>query len=250
MSADNHGRMLEVAARLDRLVPKRGAKLCVRYNLKPFAIVLTGNKRGFLRFGIELLKAANAPVSQMPLPTAARLQTDLSYLSFEGHQSITFLERIEAEDLDSALSGPLLDEAQVSAAVAELERLIDKAGARVALGSGYTHVPLAAHTLRATKAGFLCLGLEMLRAASAPLSEKVSDRLDVDLSYLTPDEGSIIELRRREDLGKREELPDEKRVPWISAIIAVSGIVMFTIAGALTIVGLITVIGWIMRRFF
>jgi hypothetical protein len=67
----------ELVTRLDRLIPKQGAHLTVPADLDGRATV--GNRLGYLRFGVEILRGALRPEpgsDQAP----ARIVPDLDYL--------------------------------------------------------------------------------------------------------------------------------------------------------------------------
>ncbi len=70
--------------RLDRLVPKAGAHLMIPVDASGTAIV--GNRIGYLRLGIEFLKAALQP-AQGPSDSAPRVEPNVGYLLAEGSGS-------------------------------------------------------------------------------------------------------------------------------------------------------------------
>lgn len=96
----------------------------------------------------------------------------------------------------------------------------------------------------ATPAGYLRLGIEMLKAARARGSEAKPDVIDVDLEYLHPlgTEISFISFLRRTELEKEEE--QEQYGPWVKLIPAAL-LSFLVVSGILAVIGLVQVIRWI-----
>jgi hypothetical protein len=68
----------ELVARLDRLIPKEGAHLSLPASADPRAIV--GNRLGYLRFGVEILRAALRPAAGSD-DSAPGIAPQLDYLA-------------------------------------------------------------------------------------------------------------------------------------------------------------------------
>jgi hypothetical protein len=71
----------ELVARLDRLVPKQGAHLTIPANRDGYTTV--GNRLGYLRFGVEMLRAALRPTPGSD-DAAPRILPELEHLLTEG----------------------------------------------------------------------------------------------------------------------------------------------------------------------
>lgn len=99
-------RLRALVAQLDFLVPRAGAAIvedCGLYDSE-FDPAFTGNRLGYLRLGIELLKLADAP----PAPGHPdRVVVDLTYLGFAGPQPEAFERRedVTAPRLESVGGG-------------------------------------------------------------------------------------------------------------------------------------------------
>jgi hypothetical protein len=74
----------DLVARLDRLLPKQGAHLTLPAQVDAHAIV--GNRLGYLRFGVEILRAARHPTTG-PGDAAPRIEPELDYLLTRGHET-------------------------------------------------------------------------------------------------------------------------------------------------------------------
>lgn len=70
--------------RLDRLVPKPGAHLMT--SAEPSSLTIVGNRLGYLRLGIELLKAALQP-AHGPSDDPPRVVPTIGYLLAEGSRA-------------------------------------------------------------------------------------------------------------------------------------------------------------------
>lgn len=79
----------ELVARLDRLVPKQGAHLTIPANKDGHTTV--GNRLGYLRFGIEILRAALRPTPGSD-DAAPRILPELELLLTEGDTPFDFCE--------------------------------------------------------------------------------------------------------------------------------------------------------------
>jgi hypothetical protein len=84
-----------LVARLDRLVPRDGARLALPEGSAGAAAV--GNRLGYLRFGIELLRAALRPLPQSEAEPA-RIAPDLGYFVAEGPRAA-----FEACEIDESI---------------------------------------------------------------------------------------------------------------------------------------------------
>lgn len=80
LDEDREAELELLVARLDRLVPKDGARLAVPANGGGTAAV--GNRLGYLRFGIEFLRAALRPRPQSE-DEPPRITPDLGYVLTE-----------------------------------------------------------------------------------------------------------------------------------------------------------------------
>jgi hypothetical protein len=78
---DVEAEIRELTGHLDRVVPKDGAHLLT--TTPPDRPRVVGNRLGYLRLGIELLKAALDPV-QGPAEAAPRIDVNAGYLLPEG----------------------------------------------------------------------------------------------------------------------------------------------------------------------
>jgi hypothetical protein len=67
----------ELVEELDRLVPKEGAKLKIPAD--PGGHATIGTQRGYLRLGVEMLRAGLAPIGASELESA-RIPLDIDYL--------------------------------------------------------------------------------------------------------------------------------------------------------------------------
>jgi hypothetical protein len=67
----------DLVEELDRLIPKEGAKLKIPADQDGNTTV--GTQRGYLRLGVELLRAGLAPTTD-PLPEIPRIPLDIGYL--------------------------------------------------------------------------------------------------------------------------------------------------------------------------
>jgi hypothetical protein len=74
----------ELVARLDRLLPKEGAHLTLPANADPRTIV--GNRLGYLRFGVEILRAALRPTPGSD-DSAPGIAPRLDYLLARGRET-------------------------------------------------------------------------------------------------------------------------------------------------------------------
>jgi hypothetical protein len=78
MSSPNLEQIKKLAADLDAAVPRAGARVQLsQYGGGPDESKMVANQRGYLRLGIELLRAAFAPPSPQ---THEQIQVDLRYL--------------------------------------------------------------------------------------------------------------------------------------------------------------------------
>src|SRR5437879_942673 len=100
-------RIKEIIAELDALLPKEGALAGLPWRRGFASTGLRANKRGFLRLGIELIKAAYAPGIKQKDSTAEIIDADLDYLQ-EFDQSIPVLVRDEslAPEVEQAAPAP------------------------------------------------------------------------------------------------------------------------------------------------
>jgi len=87
MSVDD---VADRVARLDRLVPRAGASVIIKQDFDgPVAgRIVVGNWSGYMRLGIELLKAATA--AGRPGPEGCRLEPALDFLDQEMGEALTF----------------------------------------------------------------------------------------------------------------------------------------------------------------
>ena len=94
MSQNHDGKVRALAAQLDELVPREGAMVRIRDDLDEGMTIVRGNRQGYLRLGIEFLKAAFAAhMGERP----DEVRVDVYYLL--GQDEICFLfERNENID--------------------------------------------------------------------------------------------------------------------------------------------------------
>ena len=92
MSENNASAAEELVSRLDALVPRDGARVSLaQYGGGPDESRVIANQRGYLRLGIEFLKAAFAPHEKQHL-----VKTDIRYLLTEDSDvSFDWFERRE-----------------------------------------------------------------------------------------------------------------------------------------------------------
>ena len=76
----------DLVARIDRLVPRRGASILVKPDGN--GLLMFGNPDGYMRLGIEILKAVIA--AGPPGLEGKRLEPDLNHVFDEGGDVITF----------------------------------------------------------------------------------------------------------------------------------------------------------------
>ncbi|HEX6963746.1 MAG TPA: hypothetical protein VF175_17900 [Lacipirellula sp.] len=85
-----------IVAALDQTVPKEGARMFIRqYGGGPDECVVVANEAGYLRLGIELLKAALAPTGFHNRRDAVEI--DVDYLLRDSEVQLDWLERREPD---------------------------------------------------------------------------------------------------------------------------------------------------------
>jgi hypothetical protein len=120
-------RLRTLVAQLDALVPPRGAAIRDGSGLygSEHDEALDGNRLGYLRLGIELLKVADAPaVPGRP----DRIEVDLAYLGYSGPEPAVF-ERREGITLPQ-MTWPSHEYANAFAGGGLVERLAHPASGR------------------------------------------------------------------------------------------------------------------------
>jgi hypothetical protein len=139
-----------------------------------------------------------------------------------------------------------MDHANLTQLIADLDALVPTKGALIRVGGDDIYEegePL----LVGNRAGYLRLGIELLRLADAQSSSRRSDRVLTDLSYLldpTTNEGELATFERREDLRPWREEQEPGRGP---ARGPGSFIIPFVtvLVGALVLVGLYHSVKWL-----
>ena len=130
-----------------------------------------------------------------------------------------------------------MDEEKIRETIALLDREIPREGARVRLDQ-YGGGPDESRII-ANKAGFLRLGLELLKAAYAP-RERGSTSVSVDLDYLLTGDSSI-----GFDWFERRE-PDDEQPSSSGRLVALVGLTVLAILILLVLIGLYVVVRWVL----
>lgn len=129
---------------------------------------------------------------------------------------------------------------RIQQTIAELDTLVHKADARVQFsqyGGGSDEC-----LIRATRNGYLRLGIEFMRAAFAQPSSKAPEQIDVDLDYLVTEDSDVqfdwFERHGEIPATPRSESPSSSWLPVV--ICALLGISLL-----LMLVGAVTVLRWL-----
>jgi hypothetical protein len=107
--------------------------------------------------------------------------------------------------------------------------------------------------VKANRTGYLRLGIELLKAADAPLRSEVrSEMLELDLSYLTGLEGRCYSFERHQDVRARRASKSDsggtEEGPARGACLVLALVAVFMIVSLL--VGAIAVLRWLGQVFF
>ena len=107
----------DAIALLEREVPRAGARVRIaQYGGGPDESQIVANEGGFLRLGIEFLKAAYAPVTGRNQPTAVDVELDY-LLTPDSSIQFDWFERREPEEERRASPGRLVPGVIISAVV-------------------------------------------------------------------------------------------------------------------------------------
>jgi hypothetical protein len=105
MNDSTRPRVIALTEELDRLVPREGARVSLRqHGGGPDESHIVANELGYLRFGVELLKAAHASPSPAPGAATNEVASDLEYL-FTEDSDIGFDALYRSETFDVGPSG-------------------------------------------------------------------------------------------------------------------------------------------------
>lgn len=98
----------ELVVRLDRLIPKEGAHLTIPAD--PDGNTTVGNRLGYLRFGVEILRGALRPIPGSD-EAPPRILPELDYLLTQGSETpFDLCEIDESVAVGSGNSGRLIPE--------------------------------------------------------------------------------------------------------------------------------------------
>ena len=132
-----------------------------------------------------------------------------------------------------------MDKARIEQAIATLDREVPRDGARVKLRQ-YGGGPDEGQVI-ANEAGYLRLGVELLKAGLAPtLPGRDPYTVEADIQYLVTDDSDI-----NFDLFERRDIPEQSTGEPVSRLVPVLIFVAFMSVLALAVIGLVSVIRWL-----
>ena len=143
-----------------------------------------------------------------------------------------------------------MDSQRISQLIAELDELVPRSAALVRIDIDDV-VEEGEPLLAGNRAGYLRLGVELLKLADAPPQHNCPDRVQADLTYLLDPEtheGQLATFVRREDIrprlqeetARRQQTGERPRV-----IVAIVGIALAAFLVVSLVVGGVHVVRWL-----